>query len=80
MATDSRALLPVIVELHDRIRSSVVAACEAQSADAMSAVAHDDAGDTIYAVDKVSETTLIEGLAEFARSEPVVLIAEGLPP
>jgi fructose-1,6-bisphosphatase/inositol monophosphatase family enzyme len=78
--TDPRALLPVVVELHDRIRASVVAACEAQSSDAMSAVAHDDAGDTIYAVDKVSEATLIEGLAEFARSEPVVLIAEGLPP
>jgi hypothetical protein len=70
----------VIVELHDRIRTSVVAACEAQTSDAMSAVAHDDVGDTIYAVDKVSETTLIEGLAEFARSEPLVLIAEGLPP
>jgi hypothetical protein len=80
MATDPRSLLPVIVELHDRIRSSVVAACEAQSSDAMSAVAHDDAGDTIYAVDKVSEATLIEGLAEFARTEPLVLIAEGLPP
>ncbi len=80
MASDPRELLPVIVELHDRIRRSVVAACEAQSADAMSAVAHDDAGDTIYAVDKVSEETLIEGLAEFARNEPLVLIAEGLPP
>jgi fructose-1,6-bisphosphatase/inositol monophosphatase family enzyme len=80
MATDPRALLPAIVDLHDRIRTSVVAACESQSSDAMSAVAHDDAGDTIYAVDKVSETTLIEGLSELARQEPLVLIAEGLPP
>ncbi len=80
MATDARALLPTIVALHDRIRDSVVAACEAQNSDAMSAVAHDDAGDTIYAVDRVSETTLIEGLTELARDEPLVLIAEGLPP
>lgn len=80
MATDRHALLPVIVGLHDRIRDSVVAACEAQTSDAMSAVAHDDVGDTIYAVDKVSETTLIEGLVALAREEPLVLIAEGLPP
>ena len=80
MTTDPRALLPSIVELHDRIRASVVDACEAQSHDAMSDVDHDDAGDTIYAVDRVSETTLIEGLAEIARDEPLVLIAEGLPP
>ncbi|MEO8337076.1 MAG: inositol monophosphatase [bacterium] len=80
MATDPRALLPVIIELHNRISTSVVAACEAQSSDAMSAIAHDDAGDTIYAVDKVSETTLVEGLSELARDEPLVLIAEGLPP
>ena len=80
MAPDASGLLAPIVELHDRIRSSVVAACEAQSHDAMSAVDHDDAGDTIYAVDRVSETTLIEGLAELARHEPLVLIAEGLPP
>jgi fructose-1,6-bisphosphatase/inositol monophosphatase family enzyme len=80
MTLDPRAVLPAIVELHDRIRSSVVAACEAQTSDAMSAVAHDDVGDTIYAVDKVSEETLIEGLSAFAEDEPLVLIAEGLPP
>ena len=80
MTPDARQLLPSILELHDRIRSSVLDACEQQRHDAMAAVAHDDAGDTIYAVDKVSETTLIEGLAEIAREEPLVLVAEGLPP
>ncbi|MEO8620805.1 MAG: inositol monophosphatase [bacterium] len=77
---DAHHLLPAIIALHDRIRDSVVAACERQSHDAMSAVAHDDAGDTIYAVDRVSEETLIDGLAEIAREEPLVLVAEGLPP
>jgi len=80
MASDPRSLLPVIIELHDSIRRSVVAACEAQTSESMSAVAHDDAGDTIYAVDRVSEKTLIEGLADLAEDEPLVLIAEGLPP
>ncbi len=80
MPDQATQLLPAIIDLHDRIRTSVVAACEQQSHDAMAEVAHDDAGDTIYAVDKVSEATLIEGLTELARTEPLVLIAEGLPP
>ena len=79
MATDVRGLLPFVTALHDRIRTSVVAACERQSAESMAEIAHDDVGDTIYAVDKVSEETLIEGLATLARSEPLVLVAEGLP-
>ena len=80
MMPDTHHLLPAILDLHDRIRTAVVSACEQQSHDAMAEVAHDDAGDTIYAVDRVSETTLIEGLAAVARNEPLVLIAEGLPP
>jgi hypothetical protein len=76
---DAAHLLPAILDLHDRIRTSVVEACEQQSHDAMAEVAHDDEGDTIYAVDRVSEATLIEGLAELAQDEPLVLIAEGLP-
>ena len=80
LMSEAHHLLPAIIDLHDRIRSAVVSACERQSHDAMAEVAHDDAGDTIYAVDRVSETTLIEGLAEVARNEPLVLIAEGHPP
>jgi fructose-1,6-bisphosphatase/inositol monophosphatase family enzyme len=80
MSHDASHLLPAILALHDRIRDAVVDACERQHHDAMSEVAHDDAGDTIYAVDKVSEETLVEGLRELAKTEPLVLIAEGLPP
>ena len=79
MVSDPRGLLLAITELHDRIRASVVAACERQSSEAMAEIAHDDAGDTIYAVDKVSEETLIDGLTALAHEEPLVLIAEGLP-
>ena len=77
---DAHHLLPAVVALHDRIRDSVVAACEQQHTDDMAEVAEDNAGDTIYAVDKVSEHTLIEGLGDIAMDEPLVLIAEGLPP
>ena len=79
-AADARRLLPAILELHDRIRASVVDAFAAQRPEALSDVADDGAGDTIYAVDRVSEETLVTGLETLARDEPLVLVAEGLPP
>jgi hypothetical protein len=77
--TDPRPLLDPVLALHERIRASVVEAFERQHADELTAVAHDDPGDTIYGVDRVSEAILIEGLAEIAREEPLCLVAEGLP-
>ena len=79
---DVRHLLPSILALHDRIRDAVVNACAAQAPEALAAVAAvagDAAGDTVYAIDRVSEATLLEGLAEIARDQPVWLLAEGLP-
>jgi hypothetical protein len=77
---DARRLLPAILGLHDRIRASVVDAFETQHRDDLAGVAHDQDGDTIYAVDRVSEAVLVDGLAEIAREEPLCLVAEGLPP
>lgn len=77
---DARRLLPAILGLHDRIRASVVDAFETQHRDDLAGVAHDEDGDTIYAVDRVSEAVLVDGLAEIAREEPLCLVAEGLPP
>jgi fructose-1,6-bisphosphatase/inositol monophosphatase family enzyme len=77
---DARRLLPAILELHDRIRTSVVNAFAEQRPESLSDVADDGVGDTIYAVDRVSEETLVEGLGQLAREEPLVLVAEGLPP
>lgn len=78
--SNAHHLLPAIIALHNRIRDAVVDACERQHTDAMAEVAADDAGDTIYAVDKISERTLIEGLGDIAVDEPLCLVAEGLPP
>ncbi len=79
--SDVEKLLPAILHLHDRIRTSVIDAFERQQATELSSVAHDDSGegDTIYAIDRVSEQTLIEVLGEFAKDDPVILVAEGLP-
>jgi len=77
---DVRRLLEPVLAIHDRIRASVLDACARQEVEALATVAADDGVDTIYAIDRVSETTLVEGLRDVAHDEALWLIAEGLPP
>ncbi|MCJ7548461.1 MAG: inositol monophosphatase, partial [Anaerolineae bacterium] len=82
-------LVDPIRDMHAQMRDAVVAATEVAAAEAtlsagavaeLSRVAHDEAGDTIYAIDRVSEEALVLAFEEtVARIAPVVLIAEGLP-
>jgi len=77
---DLSDLLPVLGELHEEIRRSVVAACEARSVDDLSGVAADAEGDTVYAIDRIGVDRLIEFFERaVAPRTPVVLVAEGLP-
>jgi fructose-1,6-bisphosphatase/inositol monophosphatase family enzyme len=73
-------LLAAIMRLHERVRDSVVEACERSSVDQLSGVANDEEkGDTIYAVDRISEELLLEIFEEeIAAEQPLVLIAEGI--
>lgn len=74
-----RELLEPLKRLHRLIRSRVVEECERTSVASLSRVAVDDEGDTIFAVDRVSEEPLIEFIEdEIASERPVVLIAEGI--
>jgi len=76
---DVHTLLAPIRELHERIRHAVVEACERASIDELSRVVADEEGDTIFAVDRVSEEVLVDFFEhEVAPSNPLVLIAEGL--
>ncbi len=80
---DARALLEPIRRIHEEIRDAVVAACEqaerAQS-DHLADVAEEAEGDTIYAVDRVSEERLVTLFErEIAPAASLVLVAEGLP-
>ncbi len=76
---DIRDLLAPIRELHEQIRAAVVAETERASTEELAAVVKDDEGDTIFAVDKVSEELLVEFFErEVAPGSPLVLIAEGL--
>ncbi len=80
---EAQALLPLIRRIHEAIRAAVVRACEeavrAQS-DHLAGVAEEAEGDTIYAVDRVSEERLVTLFEqEIAPRAPLVLVAEGLP-
>ena len=75
---DVEALMAAIRGVHDAIRDEVVAACERQSIEEMSAVVGDDAGDTQFAVDRVSEAVLLAHFEVVAQRWPCLLVAEGL--
>ena len=72
-------VLPLIRSLQRRIRDEVLAMCRREAVETLSRVAAEQGGDTIYAIDKVSEALLLE---EFGRSAAglggIVLVAEGL--
>jgi len=74
-------LLEPILSLHNSIRDAVVDACTRQTPEqlALNATGSSDAGDTIYAIDRVGEAALVRGLSELARNEPVCVVAEGIP-
>jgi fructose-1,6-bisphosphatase/inositol monophosphatase family enzyme len=81
MMTKIEELLPVIRQLHEQIRDAVVATCEEIAVSDLAAIAKEEAGDTIYAIDKVSEELLVEFFAKkVAVHTPIVLIGEGLEP
>ena len=74
-----QALLPAIRTLHEQIRDAVVDTCERSSSEELSSIARDQEGDTIYAIDRVSEELIVDFFArEVAPQASLVLIAEGL--
>jgi fructose-1,6-bisphosphatase/inositol monophosphatase family enzyme len=76
-ATD---LLAAIRRIHERVRDAVIEECERATVESLAEVSDDESeGDTIYAVDRISEDVLV-GLfeREIASRSPIVLIAEGI--
>ena len=77
--SEAAALLEPIRRLHAAIRDAVVASCEDSALEDMARVSREGAGDTVYAVDRVSEERIVEFFArEIAPQAPLVLVAEGL--
>lgn len=76
---DIAALLSAIRALHERIRDGVVAECERSSLESLASIAREEEGDTIYAVDRVSEDLIIDFFErEIAPAVSIILIAEGI--
>jgi fructose-1,6-bisphosphatase/inositol monophosphatase family enzyme len=67
--------------VHERVRDAVIEVCQREALDELARVDDESTeGDTIYAIDRISENVLIELFeAEIASIAPVVLIGEGLP-
>ena len=76
---DAEKLLGCIRSIHESIRDAVTSTCEASSSAALSQVLEDGEGDTVYSVDRVSESMLVSLFEkEIASQVPILLIAEGL--
>jgi fructose-1,6-bisphosphatase/inositol monophosphatase family enzyme len=72
-------LLDCIRAIHEEIRRVVTSACESSPPAEISGVVEDGEGDTIYSVDRISESMLVALFErEIASHVPIVLIAEGL--
>ena len=80
MGVDAQELLAAIRRIHERVRDAVVAESERARVEELAEVADDEhEGDTIYAVDRVSEEVVVEMFeSEVAARTPLVLIAEGI--
>lgn len=78
--SDIHWLLEPLRAIHEEVRNIVVSACEQSSQGKLSEIADDGPGDTIYAVDRISDSLLSQLFEErIASREPIVLLAEGLP-
>lgn len=76
---DIRALFEPVKRLHAMVRETVVAECEKASVDQLSEIVMDGEGDTIFAIDRVSEEMIVDFFeTEVASKVPIVLIAEGI--
>lgn len=78
MLRDYTQLLTHIRTIHAAIRDAVVAACEQTAIELLAAPVGEQAGDTIFAIDRISEHVLLEHFAQLAAEWSCVLIAEGL--
>ncbi len=66
--------------IHQGVRERVIAACESQSFEELCGEATMAAGDTVYAIDRIAEESLLAGInEEIAAHGPIVLIGEGVP-
>ncbi len=72
-------LLEAIRSIHEVVRDKIIGSCERFAVRKLAEVVADGSGDTIYAVDRLSEELLVELFEQHvACFAPVILIAEGI--
>ncbi len=71
-------LLKSIRAIHEAIRAEVVATCERTALDVLSAIVAEQAGDAVFAIDRVSEAVLLKYFEELGQHWSFVLVAEGV--
>jgi fructose-1,6-bisphosphatase/inositol monophosphatase family enzyme len=78
MIRDVNQLLREIRHIHEAIRAEVVATCERSSLDALSTIVAEQGGDTIFAIDRISEEVLLRHFERLSNRWSFLLVAEGL--
>lgn len=78
MIRNVQALLTALRVIHIAIRNRVIQACEQMSMEHLASVVAEQAGDTIFAIDRISEDVLLSHFAQLGQDWSFVLIAEGL--
>lgn len=78
MIRDQSTLIDRIRTIQAAIRDQVLLACEQSSTAQMAEIVAEQAGDTVFAIDRVSETALLHHFARLGDEWSFVLIAEGL--
>ncbi len=69
------SLVKPLKRLHETIRQTVIDSCERLSLESVSAIAREEEGDTIYAIDYLTEDLLIDFFTrEIASTTPIVLV------
>lgn len=76
---ETERLLQLVQKLQRAVRDRVISATQTSSSEELASVANDEEGDTIFAIDKVSEDELMVHLEPAAASfGGFVLVAEGV--
>jgi fructose-1,6-bisphosphatase/inositol monophosphatase family enzyme len=71
-------LLTRLRQIHAAIRDEVVAACERDALSVLSAIVAEQAGDAVFAIDRVSEAVLLKHFEQLSQQWSLILIAEGV--
>ncbi len=78
MLRNIHTLLTRILSIHAAIRDGVVLSCEQATTEQLSTIVAEQAGDTIFAIDRISEEILLQHFETLGEEWSFVLIAEGL--